>query len=227
MVSNKANAMNLTDEQIETLFRFCQKKYVHWYDLQIELVDHLAERIEEEMAANNKLTFEAALQKVYAGFGLFGFAHIVQHKEKALQRRHNRAWWRAVKAFFTLPKLALTAALFAALYTFGQWIATDVRMFVVCLFWVGGYVFEIVQLRRVKKPMVRSLLLTQYGSANLFVAPVVFSNLLVADADSSLSLLAFVLLCLWAVIEHSASIEVTGKIYREARRLYPKAFVTG
>ena len=38
--------MELTKEQIQDLFLFTQKKMVHYYDLQIEIVDHLAEKIE-------------------------------------------------------------------------------------------------------------------------------------------------------------------------------------
>jgi hypothetical protein len=52
--------MQLSAEQIQVLFSFTEKKKVHWYDLQLELVDHLACRIEEEMEADTSLSFEAA-----------------------------------------------------------------------------------------------------------------------------------------------------------------------
>ena len=65
--------MQLSSKEIDLLFEFTKKKLVHWYDLQVELVDHLAARIEEEMQADQKLSFEQALEKVYKGFGLFGF----------------------------------------------------------------------------------------------------------------------------------------------------------
>ncbi len=76
--------MQLSKDQIDQLFAFTKRKMVHWYDLQVELVDHLAERIEEEMNADPKLSFDAALAKVYAGFGIFGFAKIVQERSKSL-----------------------------------------------------------------------------------------------------------------------------------------------
>ena len=40
----------LTDEQIAALFAFCEKHLVRHYDLQVELVDHLANAIETKMA---------------------------------------------------------------------------------------------------------------------------------------------------------------------------------
>ena len=77
--------MTLSKEQIEHLFTFTQKKFVNWYDLQVELVDHLANKIEAEMEADKALSFERALGNVYAGFGIFGFAQIVKEREKVLR----------------------------------------------------------------------------------------------------------------------------------------------
>jgi hypothetical protein len=57
----------LSTEEVQHLFRFTEKKLVRWYDLQIELVDHLASRIEEEQQIDPDLGFEAALEKVYKG----------------------------------------------------------------------------------------------------------------------------------------------------------------
>ena len=76
--------MRLTEAQIEKLFAFVKKKHVPFYDLQIEIVDHLAQRIEDEIDSTPDLEFEPALQKVYDGFGIFGFAHIVQERQKAI-----------------------------------------------------------------------------------------------------------------------------------------------
>ena len=97
--------MPLTNEQIETLFLFTQKKFVHYYDLQVELVDHLACSIEEEMEKDTTFSFEAALQKVYSRFGLFGFAHVVQQRERALEKQHRELWRKTIKGYFTLPRI--------------------------------------------------------------------------------------------------------------------------
>ena len=37
--------MTLSKEQIQQLFLFTENKFVRWYDLQVELVDHLANKI--------------------------------------------------------------------------------------------------------------------------------------------------------------------------------------
>mgnify|MGYP000193300158 CR=1 FL=1 len=41
----------ITEVQYESLFAFCRKHYVQYYDVQVELVDHLAEAIEEKLKA--------------------------------------------------------------------------------------------------------------------------------------------------------------------------------
>lgn len=80
--------MKLTKAQIEELYAFTRKKYVEHYDVQTELVDHLATSIEEKMSTSN-INFETALQQVYAQFGIFGFSELVEKKgmEAAIKGR--------------------------------------------------------------------------------------------------------------------------------------------
>jgi hypothetical protein len=47
--------MKLTTEQIEQIYLFTRQHYLEWYDLQTELVDHLAVAIETEWQENPSL----------------------------------------------------------------------------------------------------------------------------------------------------------------------------
>src|SRR5690242_5049065 len=105
--------MQLSDDQIQYLFKFTEKKSVRWYDLQIELVDHLASRIEE---------------KVYKEFGLFGFSKIIQAKQAELQRGVRKIWWREVRGFFSWPKVILLALIVAVLWTLSQMLPLNFLM---------------------------------------------------------------------------------------------------
>jgi hypothetical protein len=51
--------------QIDHLFTFTRQHYVEWYDLQSELVDHLANAIETQWQENPKLSFNEALNKEF------------------------------------------------------------------------------------------------------------------------------------------------------------------
>lgn len=110
--------MKLTTEQIDQLFAFTRQHYVEWYDLQSELVDHLANAIETQWQENPKLTFDEVLNKEFGKFGVFGFMGVVEERQKFLGKKYNRLIWKYYKEFFRLPKIILTTALIYGVYIF-------------------------------------------------------------------------------------------------------------
>ena len=81
--------MKLTPEQIDRLYQFTRQHYVEYYDLQTELVDHLANSIEAQWQESSKISFEEALQKEFKKFGVFGFMDVVEKRQAALNRKYN------------------------------------------------------------------------------------------------------------------------------------------
>ena len=81
--------ISLTKAQINQLFEFTKKKYVHYEDLRYELVDHLASDIEAQMVADSSVSFKSALDITYGKFPITGFSKFVEQKEKSL----NRYWF--------------------------------------------------------------------------------------------------------------------------------------
>ena len=65
--------MKLTTPQIEDLFKFTRKHFVYHYDVQSELVDHLANDIEEIWNEKPYLSFKDAWDTSFKKFGIFGF----------------------------------------------------------------------------------------------------------------------------------------------------------
>lgn len=110
--------MKLTPTQIDQLYTFTKQHYVEYYDLQTELVDHLANAIELEWESNPTLSFETLLNKEFKKFGVFGFMDVVEEKQKAMVKRYNSWVWNHFKAFFELPKIIGTVLLIAALFYF-------------------------------------------------------------------------------------------------------------
>jgi len=104
--------MKLTQTQIEKLYQFTRQHYVEWYDLQTELVDHLANAIEEQWQQNPKLSFEDALQIEFKKFGVFGFMDVVEKRQAALGKQYNKLVWNHFKDFFSIPKIIGTASAF-------------------------------------------------------------------------------------------------------------------
>lgn len=105
--------MKLSEQNIDQLYTFTRQHYVEWYDLQSELVDHLANAIEAEWQKNPKLTFEEVLDLEFKKFGIFGFMDVVEERQKFLQKKYAKMIWNYYKEFFRLPKIILT---FATIY---------------------------------------------------------------------------------------------------------------
>jgi hypothetical protein len=109
--------MMLTKEQIDYLFTFCRKHLVWYYDVQVELVDHLANAVEAEMKNNSPLSFEKAVEKVHEGFGIRGFAPLVAEKQKAAERHSHRLFLKLFREQFKWPKVLLFLLLGVVFYT--------------------------------------------------------------------------------------------------------------
>jgi ABC-type multidrug transport system fused ATPase/permease subunit len=108
--------MMLTESHIEQLFKFTRKHYVYFYDVQSELVDHLANDIEEIWQEYPNLSFEQARDKSFKKFGIFGFMDVIEAKQKQMNKRYRNILWRFVKEWFTLPKFVVTATIFLSIF---------------------------------------------------------------------------------------------------------------
>jgi len=215
--------MQLSKEQIEQLFTFTEKKYVRWYDLQVEVVDHLATHIEDLMENDNSLTFETALNKVYNGFGIFGFAKVVREKEVALEKSTQRLWWRAVGEFFTWPKIALTVCLFMAVAQVCMVVNLDIMKIT---FGFLYFTVEILMQRKISRMQKanKKLLLLQTGIAYSSTA-VFFYNFMLFSKGQTLSPWLFSSFFLFGFIFNVAYYKVYLSMRQMAREQYPEVFV--
>lgn len=112
--------MNLTDQQIDSLYTFTKQHYVNYYDVQTELVDHMANDIEAIWEREPKLSFDEAKQQSFKKFGVFGFMEVVEQKQKQMQKKYWRILWGFTKEWFTIPKIILTGIIFMAIFNLLQ-----------------------------------------------------------------------------------------------------------
>lgn len=105
---------------MDQLYAFTRQHFVEWYDLQSELVDHLANAIEQEWEQNPYRTFEEILNKEFQKFGVFGFMVVVEERQKFLNKKYSRLIWSYYREFFGLPKIILTVGLVYGLHTINQ-----------------------------------------------------------------------------------------------------------
>jgi hypothetical protein len=133
------NERKLSNQQIESLFDFCKKQKVKYYDLQIELVDHLAAGIEEELKNNETISFSDALHNQFNQFGISGFKAIKKEKNKALREKYTHVLWSLFREFYTLPKVLLTFALTFILF-FAAKLTPNSMDFIVVIFITYGLI---------------------------------------------------------------------------------------
>ncbi|SHM08078.1 hypothetical protein [Flavobacterium xanthum] len=133
--------MKLTSQQIDHLFTFTRQHYVEWYDLQSELVDHIANAIETQWQENPNRSFDEALQLEFKKFGVFGFMDVVEKRQAVLGKKYNGLVWQHFKDFFGIPKIILTIAMTLVLYSILKISAYSAWIFVGLSLIVVGFTF--------------------------------------------------------------------------------------
>ena len=234
----------LTQEQIESLFAFTRKKYVRWYDVQVELVDHLASSIEEEMQKDKNLSFEKALDKVYARFGIFGFAKIVQEKEASMAKTVKKAWWKELIKQLNWPNVLRSFSIAAIIYLLIQFIHPIYISWGIFIVVDLIALYSSIKLRKNQQgqysslgviernsPSKKPLLMLQYAPVNfLFGAiyiPFLTSNRMFWDYTVSLTQnqkMVFGIFIWIALLIALAAFSLTENMIKKAKEQYPGAF---
>ena len=140
--------MKLTEIQIDNLYKFTRQHFVYHYDVQTELVDHLANDIEKIWEENPKISFEEARDKSFKKFGVFGFMDVIEAKQKQMNKRYWHLLLRFVKEWFTLPKVITTLLIFLGVFWLIQIPFAEIAVVSVLFILV---VFEMVASYKIRK----------------------------------------------------------------------------
>lgn len=106
----------VTSENVKRLYQFTRQHYVEYFDLQSELVDHLANAIEEEWQNNPEEDFEEVLLREFKKFGVFGFSDIVSQRKKSMKRKYRKLVIEQFYRFINFPKTLLFLSTVFCLY---------------------------------------------------------------------------------------------------------------
>ena len=122
----------LTSGQIAQIKAFVEDKGIMFPDVQLEIIDHIASRIEELIRTNPELTFAAAMDIPDAEFGVKGFKAFEAGMISAMRKKYFRLFYITFFSWFNWKYLPLIAGLVYLLY----------RLYVILnlpeLFIVGG-----------------------------------------------------------------------------------------
>ena len=182
--------MKLTEPQIQDLYAFTRKHFVEHYDLQTELVDHLANDIEEQWQIQPKLSFEDAKNKAFKKFGIFGFMDAIEQKGKAMNKRYMKYLWTELKKWFVLPQLIATISLFMLFYLafYSRFaVVLSVVFYVLVAVWA---IYKGIQLNRQfrrrkeisnKKWLLEEMIFKQAGGTSLVALSQIYNVFIVTD----------------------------------------------
>ena len=108
--------MKLTTEQINYIENYIQSFDIKWYEIQVELTDHMISIMEEIWEQDPELTFHQVKHQAEQRFGSGYFKSIVAERKTILQKEYNRQQRKMVTEFLKFPKVIASILLGVVAY---------------------------------------------------------------------------------------------------------------
>ena len=219
----------LTKVQIQYLDTYIEKSGIEWFDLKVELVDHMSEKTIAILENNPELEFEKAVTKAKISFGTKGFRLIIVSRTKQIESAFYKRVFKYMLSFFTLPKIILTLTLTYVLIMIYDSVE-DLNLFfngLVVILFIFTVVFFWLSYKRKTIDKKKHLSLSHMQSVSQFV------NFLAQVFSFSVTILGsvlykgynpFIFIVLWVVsfLFCIASEVVSRQIYKDQKALYYK-----
>lgn len=221
-------------KEIDRIYRFTRAHFVEYYDLQTELVDHLATGIEKNWEKEPDLDFEKNLQREFKKFGVFGFSDIVAQRQAAMDAKYRRLILREIKAQFRKLQvwLPMVFGIIGLTYLFQWEIAYILLFFVLLLQSTSVIAMVFARKRRIKQKkriyLFEQTLITGSGYIFAFYIPLILLNLLsplenlLDGSHFYFNLLAAVILTLEVFITYIGVILLPAKKEALLNELHPE-----
>ena len=111
--------MKLTEEQITYIENYIKSFDIKYYEVYMEILDHMILSVEAILEENKEITFEDAVLKAKVdGFGKKGFRGMMDEKLKLAQNQARRQNNKMIKEYFTFPKIVMTLSVFVGYFVF-------------------------------------------------------------------------------------------------------------
>jgi hypothetical protein len=215
----------LTSSQIGELYAFVARKNVKFYDLQIELVDHLASKIEQKWIEKPTLSFEEALANVYAEFGIFGFDEFVQRAHFAVRAKHQKIWWRYFKQFWQPPQIIATFLLWGMVRMCFEKFDYQTVMWANLVTFLTHAIVSMYLLFRMLHKQILRLTLMPYLRDYPFEGVILIFLFMLTNTNSTsipVGLMSGMIAINWLMIR--AAYQADADLLNEQRSLYPQVF---
>jgi len=223
----------ITDLELAALYKFTRKHFVEYYDVQTELVDHLANDIEQIWLEKPSLSFDEAKDISFKKFGVFGFMEVVESRTKAITKKYYKTMFSILKDFFRLPQIMVTLTIFTSIFglldvfpSYQEYtIITVVLLYLVV---IGHRLFKLNRIRKRrfktsgKKWLFEEMILNTGGIGTFSYLPVHFISLF----DGSYGVYSMVFfsafLTLFSVINYIVVFIIPSKMTELLETQYPE-----
>jgi len=108
--------MKLSPSQITILKKLISYKGYPEIDVQYEILDHVACKVEVLMEKDPKLELDDAFRKVHSEFGIFGFSSLEESYKKAIRKRVRNNYWTELKNLCTSYRIIYPLGLGVIIY---------------------------------------------------------------------------------------------------------------
>lgn len=224
----------LTNEQIQKIDTLCKDEGICFYDLRLEITDHVAEGVENKMLQDPTISFDVALKEAALSVGVFGFSKIVKDREQEVLNSVKGKSFKYFLEFLTIPKIIASFLLFVGLASprmfFG--ISGSKNIFIIALCTAGVILSGLLYTLKFKPSHEPLLTLPSKNIYFGFVAPMLIlsiSNSLRGFKNDSWFnsgwfVLLYAALATLSVLFTLAWSHVYAKLYNQTFIKYPLAF---
>jgi len=223
----------ITETQIASLYKFTRKHFVEHFDVQTELVDHLANDIEQLWQKKPSLTFEEAKTISFKKFGVFGFMDVVEARTKAVGKKYQKIMLSILRDFFRLPQIMVTLTVFGVVFglldVFQSYQKhTIIGIVLLCIVVIGVRLYTLSKIKKQrfkasgKKWLFEEMILNTGGVAAFSYLPLYF----IPSSDGSYgvySILFFsTFLTLFIIINYIVAFIIPSKMTELLEAQYPE-----
>ena len=130
--------MKLTAEQITYIENYIKSFDIKYYEVYMEILDHMILSVEAILEENKEITFEDAVLKAKVdGFGKKGFRGMMDEKLKLAQNQARRQNNKMIKEYFTFPKIVMTLSVFVGYFVFLGFFDDPKKININCIVFIG------------------------------------------------------------------------------------------
>ncbi|PZP46025.1 MAG: hypothetical protein DI598_12625 [Pseudopedobacter saltans] len=133
----------LTHEQIQKIENYCEQQGVIFYDVKLEIVDHIATIIEQQLIHNSTLTFESIFHSTNTGFDKKAINKIIKEKEIAIATKNKKRQLDYLKSFFSFPKVITTIGYIIFSFFIIKYLTTKEAFAVACIIYLPAFLLNI------------------------------------------------------------------------------------